>query len=220
MLPPSIPERRASSSMDALKPSKSLRVVIADDHPFYREGLARMLRENGIEVVGEVGNAQAAIGAVRETAPDVVIMDLRMPGLSALEATRRLSEQAPGSRVLVVSASAQEADMAEAIMAGARGYVLKDEPVEELLAVIRLVAVGEALISSRIATALRRRVRDLEEAGADLAGVRLSDRELEVLELLAEGKHNYEIAEMLSVSPSAVRKHMSSILEKVQSGIE
>jgi DNA-binding NarL/FixJ family response regulator len=206
--------------MDQLSSFQSLRVVIADDHPFYREGLARLLRESGIEVVGEVPNAEAAIEIVEETAPDVVIMDLRMPGLSALEATRRLSERAPASRVLVLSASAQEADVADAILAGASGYVLKDRPVEEVVAGIRAVAAGEALISSRVATALRRRVRDLAEAGVDLASVRLSSRELEVLELLAAGKHNYEIAEMLAISPSAVRKHMSSVLQKLQSRIE
>jgi DNA-binding NarL/FixJ family response regulator len=199
---------------------ETVRVVIADDHPFYRERLARLLRENGIKVVGEVGNAEAALEAVNRAGADVVIMDLRMPGLSPLQATRRLSGRAPATLVLMVSVSAEETDMADAILAGAGGYVLKDEPAEEVLAGIRLLAAGERMVSSRIATALQRRIQELAEAGADLAEVGLPAPEAEVLELLADGRHEYEIAELLGIESGAVRRRLSSILEKVESSRE
>jgi two-component system nitrate/nitrite response regulator NarL len=195
-----------------------LRVVVADDHPFYREGLARLLRESGIDVVADVPNGEAAIEAVDRLAPDVVVMDLNMPGLSGLEATRTLSQRAPATRVLVLSVSAQEADVTDAILAGASGYVLKDGPVEEVVAGINAAAAGHAVISPRIAAVLLRRVREHSDVDADeaLAGAPLSARELEVLALVAEGRANHEIAELLVISPSTVRNHISSILMKLQ----
>jgi two-component system, NarL family, response regulator LiaR len=195
--------------------SKSLRVVVADDHLYYRRGLVRILSSAGIEVVAEVANGEAAVEAVVEKAPDVVVMDLNMPGMSGFDATRQLMQRAPASRVLVLTVSAQEADVVDAIVAGASGYVLKDGPVEEVIAGIEAVAAGQSLISSRIALTLLRRIR--EEAPADPATekVELSARELEVLALLAEGKANADIAKALFISPSTVRNHISSILMKL-----
>jgi len=194
----------------------SLRVVIADDHPFYRDGLVRLLRRSGIDVVGEVPNGEAAIRVVHETGPDVVVMDLNMPGLSGLEATRRLAEEAPDTRVLVLSVSADQSDLTEAILAGASGYVLKDGPVEEIVAGIRAAAAGQSLISPRIANILMKRVRDSGRADIDLSAVRLSGRELDVLGLLAEGKADYEVAELLSMTTQAVRANITSVLLKLQ----
>src|SRR5918996_2064690 len=154
---------------------EALRVVLVDDHPVYRAGLARLLRESGVDVIAEVPNGEAALSVVEELAPDVVVMDLNMPGMSGLEATQRLVAQSPATRVLIVSVSAQEADVTDAILAGASGYVLKESPVEEVVAGIRAAAAGQSLISPRIATMLLQRVR--EEAGvpdADLANVHLS----------------------------------------------
>lgn len=128
-----------------------LRVVIAGDDHFYREGLARMLEGSGMEVVRSVPSANAAIRAVEESAPDVVVMDLKMPDLSGIEATRRLSEQTPTSSVLVLSASPAEDDVADAILAGASAYLLKGEPMEEIIAGIRAAATGQSLVSQRIA---------------------------------------------------------------------
>jgi DNA-binding NarL/FixJ family response regulator len=199
-----------------LCPSESLRVVIADDHAFYREGLARLLRGSGIEVVEEVPNGEAAIRAVEEQAPNVVVMDLSMPGLSGLETTRRLTEQAPASRVVVLSASAQEADVADAILAGASGYVLKDGPVEDVIEVIRSAAAGQSLISPWIAAVVLRRVRDTPPAQVALGGVRFSDREREVLELLAQGNAHDEIATILMIRAGAVRTHISNIIMRLQ----
>jgi DNA-binding NarL/FixJ family response regulator len=194
-----------------------LRVVLVDDHPVYRAGLARLLRESGIDVIAEVPNGEAALGVVEELAPDVVVMDLNMPGMSGLEATQRLVAQSPATRVLIVSVSAQEADVTDAILAGASGYVLKESPVEEVVAGIRAAAAGQSLISPRIATMLMQRIRDAGGAvDMELAPAHLSARELEVLGLMAEGKSNHEIAEALVISPSTVHNHISSILMKLQ----
>jgi DNA-binding NarL/FixJ family response regulator len=193
-----------------------LRVVIADDHTLYREGLARLLRASGIEVVGEVPTGEEAIRAVEATAPDVVIMDLQMPGMSGLEATRRLSERVPGTRVLVVSVSAQEADVADAFLAGASAYVLKGGPIEEVIGAIRAAAAGESPMSPHIVTALLRRLRELARADEDLSGLDLSSTEIEVLELLADGKTTHQIAERLETTAADVLNHISSILLKLQ----
>jgi DNA-binding NarL/FixJ family response regulator len=191
-------------------------VVIADDHPVYRQGLAKLLTRSGVEVVAETANGQATIEAVEETAPDVVVMDLNMPGMSGLEATRRLTERSPATRVLVLSVSAEEVDVTNAIVAGATGYVLKDRPVEEVVDGIRAAAAGESLISPRIASMLLRRIRERTAAPSNLPSISLSDRELEVLKLMAEGKANVEIGEELFIGSSTVRNHISSILMKLQ----
>jgi DNA-binding NarL/FixJ family response regulator len=198
------------------EPAEPLRVVIVDDHPFYRDGLAGLLRASGIEVVAEVANGEAAIRAVEELAPDVVVMDLNLPGMSGVEATRRLAEVAPATRVVVLTVSAQEADVTDAIVAGASGYVLKEAPVEEVVAGLRAAASGHSFISPRIATLLLRRVHDEETAGGDLSSAHLSSREIEVLALLSAGRANQEIAETLRISQSTVRHHISSILMKLQ----
>jgi DNA-binding NarL/FixJ family response regulator len=124
--------------------------VLADDHPFYRAGLARMLRDSGFDVVHEAANGDAAIRATRELAPDMLVMDLNMPGMAGLEAIRRVAGDAPGTRVLVLSVSAQEADVATALIAGAGGYVLKDRPFEEIATAIQTVAAGRTYVSPGI----------------------------------------------------------------------
>jgi DNA-binding NarL/FixJ family response regulator len=194
-----------------------LRVVLVDDHPVYREGLAKLLRECDVDVVAQAGNGEGALAIVEDTAPDVVVMDLNMPGMSGVEVTRRLIERTPASRVLVVSVSAQEEDVTEAILAGASGYVLKDGPVEEVVAGIQAAANGESLISPRIATVLLRRMRLDEPSDVDApVATPLSERELQVLRLVAEGKGNQEIGEVLFIGQSTVRNHISSILMKLQ----
>jgi DNA-binding NarL/FixJ family response regulator len=194
---------------------QALRLVVADDHPFYRRGLVQILADAGLEVVAEVANGQDAIRATEETAPDVVVMDLNMPGMSGLEATRQLTQIAPMTRVLVLSVSAQEDDVTEAILAGASGYVLKESPVEEVVAGIQAAAAGQALISPRVATLLLGRLREQAQAQRDVSVMHLSERELDVLGLLADGKANHEIAEALYISPSTVRNHVANILAKL-----
>jgi DNA-binding NarL/FixJ family response regulator len=195
---------------------EKLRVVLADDHPVYRQGLARLLERAGIEVVAEASNGLAAIEAAEKTAPDVVVMDLNMPRLHGVDATRRLTERTPSSRVLVLSVSAEETDVTDAIIAGASGYVLKDDPVEDVVEGIRATANGESLISPRIAAMLLRRIRDRERAAPELPPVPLTDRELQVLRLVADGKTNKEIGEELFIGDSTVKNHISSILMKLQ----
>jgi DNA-binding NarL/FixJ family response regulator len=193
-----------------------LRVVVVDDHSFYRAGLTRLLRASGVDVVAEAADGEAALRAVIETAPDVVVMDLNMPGISGIDATRRLTEASPATKVLVLTVSADEADVTSAIIAGASGYVLKDGPVEEVVAGIEAVAAGQSLISPRVASFMLEHLRKSAGEERELAGTRLSNRELEVLGLLAEGRGNQEIAAELVISQSTVRNHISSILLKLQ----
>jgi DNA-binding NarL/FixJ family response regulator len=205
----------ATSKRPAAPPG-ILRVVIADDHPFYRQGLARLLSQSGVEVVGQAANGPEAIELVERTAPDVAVVDLNMPGMSGVEVTRRLNERTPASRVLVVSVSAQEEDVTEAILAGASGYVLKDGPVEEVVAGIRAAAAGESLLSPRIAGTLLDRIRDREQIQPEAPPIPLSDRELQVLRLVAQGRGESEIGENLHIGAATVRKHVSSLLMKLQ----
>jgi DNA-binding NarL/FixJ family response regulator len=184
-------------------------VVVADDHPFYRAGLARQLRANGIDVAAEVPNATAALAAVAEHAPDVVIMDLNMPGMRGTEAIRRLGERAPLSRVVVLTVSAESPDMADAMLSGAAGYVLKDDLPEHVVDAVRAAAAGESAISPRAAGMLLMRART-SGASADLGR-----QELGVLELLADGRPGQEIVETLVSSRRSVREHLVSILLKL-----
>jgi DNA-binding NarL/FixJ family response regulator len=186
-----------------------LRVVIADDHPRYRAGLGRELRANGIDVVAETPNAAAAIRAVADSAPDVVIMDLNMPGLPGVEAIRLLGERAPAVRVVVLTVSVDEPDVTDAVLAGAASYVLKDDLPEDIVAAVRAAAAGESLISPRVASVLLARAR------AQAACARFGRHELGVLELLADGRPGQEIVETLVLSRRSVREHLVSILLKL-----
>jgi DNA-binding NarL/FixJ family response regulator len=180
-------------------------VVVADDHPFYRAGLARQLRASGIEVVAEAPNATAAIAAVVEHAPDVVVMDLNMPGMRADKAIRHLGERMPSARVVVLTVSAESPDMADAMLSGAAGYVLKDDLPEHIVDAVRAAAAGESPISPRAASALLMR--------AHAHG--LGPEEIGVLELLADGRPGQEVVETLVYSRRNVREHLVSILLKL-----
>jgi DNA-binding NarL/FixJ family response regulator len=207
---------RIAGEMNEVPNRDPLRVVVVDDHSFYRAGLIRLLTQSGVDVVAEAPNGEEAIRVVAETAPDVVVMDINMPGLSGIEATRRLVEESPATKVLVLTVSADDADVTGAILAGASGYVLKDGPIEEVVSGIEAVAAGQSLISPRVASFMLDHLRESAAEVRELAGVRLSNRELEVLGLLAEGRANQEIAERLVISQSTVRNHISSILLKLQ----
>jgi DNA-binding NarL/FixJ family response regulator len=138
------------------------RVVLADDHPVYRQGLAKLLTESGVDVVAEAGNGWAALRAVASTWPDVVVLDLKMPGLSGAEVARRLTSVDPPHRVLAISVHASERDVTSALRAGVSGYVLKERPVEEVVAGIGAVALGESLFSPRIGAMLLRKIGERE----------------------------------------------------------
>jgi DNA-binding NarL/FixJ family response regulator len=190
------------------------RVVLADGHPFYRQRLAKLLTESGVEVVAEAGNGWAALKAAEATSPDVVVLDLNMPGFSGPELTRRLTSCDPPHRVLVLSVSDDEADVAAALQAGARGYFLKDGPVDEVVAGIAAVSAGESFFSPRVGAVLLRRMRRSKELPGDVS-VPLSTREQDVLRLVVEGRSNQKIGEGLSIDAGTVRNHVSRILRKM-----
>ena len=205
-------EQHAPPELDAL------RVLLVDDHDLFRTGLRTLLEEQGVHVVGEAANGAEAVRSVRELTPDVVIMDLNMPGISGTDATRQIAAVAPLTRVLVLTISDEDADVLEAILAGACGYLLKDSSIEELLRGIRAASIGESLISPHIASKVLQRVRatTAEPGAANAIRSELSDREIQVLKLIANGQDNADIAGELHISPKTVKNHISNILMKLQ----
>jgi DNA-binding NarL/FixJ family response regulator len=196
--------------------SAALRVVVADDHPLYRSGLARQLRASGIHVVAEVRNGESAISAVDRTSPDVVLMDLRMPVLSGLDATRRLIWQGAEARVVVLTVSIDEDDVIEAILEGASAYVLKDEPLQAVLDAIHTVAAGRAHLSPRVAMAMLRHIRGLADDPKRLAAVHVSSHELQLLDLVSKGKSIAEVGEEVLLRAPAVEEQLAAMLMKLQ----
>jgi len=196
-----------------------IRVVLVDDHPMFREGVRFTLqRSSDIEVVGEAADGAAAITAVADTAPDVVLMDLAMPGIGGLEATTRIIHDHPDVAVLVLTMSEQDTALFAALRAGARGYLVKGAPGEEIISAVRSVAAGHVLIGAPVAA---RTLEVLNEPGPRGSAdpehdYGLTQREHEVLALLADGLTNHEIADRLVISPITARNHVSNILTKLQ----
>lgn len=196
----------------------AVRVLLVDDHDLFRTGLRNLLEEQGVQIVGEAAAGTEALGLVRELAPDVVVMDLNMPGMSGVEATRHITAVAPLTRVVVLTISDENADVMDAILAGACGYLLKDASIQELMRGIESAAVGESLISPNIASKVLQHVRAATSSPEIAETIRseLSDREIEVLKLIANGKDNGQIAGELHISPKTVKNHISNILMKLQ----
>jgi DNA-binding NarL/FixJ family response regulator len=194
--------------------SGTLRVLIVDDHPVVRDGL-RWLFESagGIDVVGEAGDGLTAVRLAVDLAPDVVLMDLAMPGLDGIEATRRVKAAAPHTAVLVLTMSESDASLVAAVTAGASGYVLKGAGQQDLLRATRAVAEGQAMFGAGVALRLLALVKAAHPGGGVFP--ELTTREREVLELMARGQGNAEIAHRLVVSEKTVRNNVSTILTKL-----
>jgi DNA-binding NarL/FixJ family response regulator len=208
----------SSTTQRAAKQHDDLRVLLVDDHDLFRTGLRNLLTEQGLQVAGEAENGEVALRLVGEVAPDVVVMDLNMPGPSGIETIREITASSPLARVVVLTISDDDADIVNAVMAGACGYLLKDASVDQLVAGIRAAAAGESLISPQIAAKMLQLLR-AQQSDADAAETiraELSDREIQVLKLIANGKDNAEIARQLFISPKTVKNHISNILMKLQ----
>jgi DNA-binding NarL/FixJ family response regulator len=209
---------RAAADVRATEGADEPRVLLVDDHDLFRTGLVNLLTEQGVHVIGEASNGETAVRLVRELAPDVVVMDINMPGITGVEATREIAAAAPLTRVVVLTISVDDTDVMDAVMAGACGYLLKDSSIQQLISGIRAAAAGEALISPQIAAKVLQMLR-AQQANAGLSErprAELTDREHEVLKLIAIGKDNAEIARDLFISPKTVKNHISNILMKLQ----
>jgi len=191
-------------------------VLVVDDQELFRSGISQVLSERGIRVVGEAGLAADAIALAAELQPDVVLMDLSMPGMSGVETTQRLTTETPFVNVLVLTVAADERHVMDALLAGACGYILKESPLAQIIEAVKAAARGESAISPRIASGLIHRLREPPEHGVDLGGTPLTAREHEVLELVARGMDNPEIARALYLSEHTVKNYVSSILAKLQ----
>ncbi|MFQ5889558.1 MAG: response regulator [Gemmatimonadota bacterium] len=197
--------------------AERVRVLLADDHAVLRAGLAALIEaEPDLEVVGEAGDGEEAVDKARKLGPDVVVMDLSMPGMGGLEATRRIAALDLGARVLVLTAHAEETYLFPVLDAGGSGYVTKTRADTDLLRAIREVARGEVFLYPSAAKLLLRRYQE-SEAGAEASPLhRLSPREREVLALTAEGYSSSEIGERLFISPKTVDTYRSRIMQKLR----
>jgi DNA-binding NarL/FixJ family response regulator len=203
-----------------MTPAPPLRLLLAEDHALFRAGLRHLLTDHGFDVVGEAPNGEVAVRLASELRPDIVVMDLHMPIMSGVEAAGRITRSGIGAKVLMLTMSEDSSDVVDAVIAGASGYLLKDAEPEEIARAVRAAAEGEMTIAPAVTGAIVEKVR-LDRGANDVAeraGAQLSDRETEILRLLADGLDNPEIGERLHLSPSTVKNHVSSILDKL--GVE
>jgi DNA-binding NarL/FixJ family response regulator len=211
----------ASGSVDS-PTADPIRALIVDDHALFRRGLEMVLAaEDDIELVGEASDGTEAVQKAGESLPDVVLMDIRMPKSSGIEACRAMKEVAPSSKIVMLTISDEEEDLFEAIRAGASGYLLKDIPLDEVADVVRAVHGGQSLINPSMAAKLLTEFaalnkRDQEERAEQVPPPKLTDREMQVLKLVAKGMNNRDIAKELFISENTVKNHVRNILEKLQ----
>src|SRR5271166_1812598 len=212
----------ASSSAFAYVPTMELsayplRVVLADDHHFFREGLRGMLEADAIEVIGEAADAEGAVDLACRLSPDALVIDLNMPEAAGIAAIHRIAAAAPSVQVIVLTVSADEGDALDALSAGACSYLLKDTRVEELVASIRLAAFGHGVLTREIVRALAARAAagSRRPEWAETNGLDLSARELQVIRLISEGADNATIGRELSISRHTAKRHVTNILNKL-----
>ncbi len=195
--------------------SDTITVLLVDDHAVVRQGLRAFLdAQEGIEVIGEAENGLQAVELALRTAPDVVLMDLIMPDMDGVEATRRVKAASPRTQIIIFTSYYKDEHIFPSIRAGALSYVLKDASPSELAAAIRKAAQGEAVINSRVAARLVQEIQGVKDEPVN-PFAELSDRELEVLRLIAAGRNNKEIADELVISEKTVKSHVSNILSKL-----
>lgn len=195
---------------------RAVRVVVADDHPVFRDGLAMLLNSVvGIDVVGTAASGEQAVGLARELHPDVVVMDVQMPGLNGIEATRRLATEAPAVGVLVLTMSEEDGTVFSAVRAGARGYLVKGAEQDEIVRAIVAVAGGGVVFGASLARRIAEFFAAAPAAATDVFP-QLTAREREILELVAAGRSNAQIAASLYLSPKTVRNAVSNVFGKLQ----
>jgi two-component system nitrate/nitrite response regulator NarL len=198
--------------------------VLADDHHFFREGLRRMLTVDGMTVVGEATDGARAVTLAHELAPDVVVIDLKMPNVSGVDAIRQIAGPDSDTNLVVLTVSADESDAVEALAAGACGYLLKDTHPDELVGSIRLAADGHAVLSREVVRVLVALVRADNHSTAQATGneYALTERELEITRMIVDGANNATIGRALSISKHTVKQHVTNIFEKlgVQSRVQ
>ncbi|MBI4729541.1 MAG: response regulator transcription factor [Acidobacteria bacterium] len=188
-----------------------MRVILADDHPLFLEGLVSLLEARGIEVVGRASDGAEAVELTRRLRPDVVLMDLGMPGVGGLEATRLISAEMPDVKVVILTVSQADADLFEAIRSGAHGYLVKNTSSTDFFDLLDALDRGEAPLSRGLATKIIRHLA----SGSATEATQLTPREGEILRLVAEGKTNREVAADRSISEETVKFHMTNILRKL-----
>ena len=199
------------------EPRNTLRVVVADDHPLFRDGLVAALGMiDGVEVVGMAADGEQAVTLTRELTPDVVLMDLAMPGVNGIEATRAIVQTHPGTAVLVLTMAGTDDSVVAALRAGARGYLLKEAGRQEISHALWSVAAGQAVFGTSVADRILGRLAEPPrgKAGTSSAFPQLTGREIEILDLLARGLSNRAISTRLYLSDKTVRNHVSNILAK------
>jgi DNA-binding NarL/FixJ family response regulator len=207
------------SQSDTTMNGELIRVVIADDHALFRRGLEMVLgSEPDIKVVAEANDGRQAVDAAVEHMPDLVLMDVRMPSSTGIDATKLIKDHAPHIKILMLTISDEEEDLYEAIKAGASGYLLKEISIDEVADAIRKVHAGQSLISPSMASKLLTEFAAMarkDEEKQQMPAPRLTDREMEVLTLVAQGLNNRDIARKLFISENTVKNHVRNILEKL-----
>jgi DNA-binding NarL/FixJ family response regulator len=196
---------------------EKIRVLIADDHPLFRDGVQALLKSlDDMEFVGEAANGHEAISQAASLQPDVILMDIQMPGVNGIEATRRIVQTSPHIGVIILTMFEDDDSIFAAMRSGARGYILKGADQADIVRTIRSVSIGEALFSPSIAKKLMNYFAAPKLSGPPQAFPELTEREREVLNLIAQGLNNTEIANRLVLSPKTVRNHISNIFDKLQ----